>query len=391
MPTGNPFEAFSDFMAATPKSQASGIDEFSVYLEKHTWLLNGMKAHGNMDDRFFKGTSITDQFIPDISSTGVYRKPNGAATFSMPQHFATWVSYPSLHLDAVTWTAYEFEQNGVTRDLRGGAQREVFKKLKSKKFKAQQIGQAKQFESDLLAAPDYAEMEGTNAFRPRSLFCYINEGLDAEWTTLQGVDISAVPQFSPERVAVNINTGAGTANWEGFYGMDILCANVARERIPFANMEQSTQGPQRFEWLVSSWGHAYFQRQIRSANDHLRKAGNDAAVTPMHDDIPVRRVTGMNDAPVWSSASSATGKHEQNAHITGPRFILMDYAAIQPRFHQTYNFLRHKVRENPRVIGTQVMPIETWWTVLSTDPRSCGVLSPTVNVTVPASGSGLEV
>ncbi|MCP4935208.1 MAG: hypothetical protein GY927_13630, partial [bacterium] len=92
MVTGNPFEAFSDFMVATPKAQASGVDEWAVYLEQSTWILNGMFAHGNMDNRFFAGTSITDQFIPDVASTGVYRRPNGAATFSMPQHFLTWTS-----------------------------------------------------------------------------------------------------------------------------------------------------------------------------------------------------------------------------------------------------------------------------------------------------------
>lgn len=384
MASGNTFAAFSDFMVSTPASQASGIDEFSVFLQENTWILNGMQAHGNMDERFFPGTSIKDQFIPNVTSTGVYRRPNGAATFGMPQHFSEWTSYPSLHLDAVTWTQYELIQNNITKDLRGGATRQVFKKLKNKKFKVQQIGQAKQFEGDLLAAPNYAEMEGPSAFRPRSIFCYINEGLDAEWTTLQGIDIAAVPQYAPERIAVNLNTGVGTADWEGFFGLDVLLANVARERIPFANMEQTPGGPSRFEWLVSSWGYAFMQKSIRSANDHLRRAGNDGAVSPMHDGIEMRKITGMNDAPVWSGASSATGQTEQNADITGPRIVLMDYAAIEARFHDEFKFLRHPVRENPRTVGTQVLPIETWWTVLSPDPRTCGVMSPTVNVTVPS-------
>lgn len=388
MPTGNPFEAFSDFMVSTPKSQASGIDEFAVYLPEKTWILNGLNQHGNMEERFFAGTSITDQFIPDVQSTGMYRRPNGAATFSMPQHFQTWISYPSMHLDAVTWTAYELEQSRATKDLRGKALRKIFKRLKEKKFRVQRIGQAKQFEGDLLAAPDYAEMEGPNAFKPRSIFCYVNEGMDVEWTTLQGITRTAVPQFAPERVAVNYATNQFTSNWQGFLGMDILMANIERERIPMGGGDQTPQGPSRFEWLCSSWGFAYLQQNQRASNDRLMFApkGNDGHMTPMHGGIPVRRVTGLNEAQVWEKGGSFVAGTEKDADVDGPRYILMDYAAIQTRFHENFNFKRHAVRENPRVIGTQVMPIETWWTVLSMDPRTLGVMSPDTTDIVPPAG-----
>lgn len=377
-------------MAITPASQASGEDEWAMYLSEKTWILNGLNAHGNLEERFFAGTSITDQFIPDVQSTGVYRRPNGAATFSMPQHFQSWTSYPALHLDAITWTAYEMEQNRMTKDLRGGAMRKLFKRLRAKKERVQKVGQAKQFEADLLAAPDYNDMEGAQAFKPRSIFCYVNEGLNSEWTTLQGITTASVPQFAPERVALDYSTNEFTANWNGFLGMDILMANIERERIPMGGGKQTPQGPARFEWLVSSWGFAYLQQNLRASNDRLlySQQGNDGHLVPMHGGIPIRRVTGLDSAAVWSTTTGSdyTGATEKTADVTGPRFILMDYEAIQTRFHENYHFKRHAVRENPRVIGTQVLPIETWWTVLSTDPRTLGVMSPATTDRTPPAG-----
>lgn len=394
--SGNPLTTFTDLMESTPQSYASGINEFAAYLPERTWLLNAMFANSAMDQRFFKGVEITDLFIDDVQQTGAYRNPNGEFSFSLINNWKRWKSYPSLFLDYVAWTQWELEQNGIVRDLRGPALRERFKDLRDKKFKLQLIGQARQFENDLLATPDYDEMEGPDAFRPRSIPCYINEGLNSDWTTIQGIDHTVVTEFGCTTVQADYSSGIGTPAWAGFTGLDILCSNVEFDPIPFAMMEQTPKGPARYEFLLSSWGFALMQQQIRSSNDHLRLAGNDPAVPgPQFNGIRLRRLTTLNERPIWSSGSgvytggtekTATGGDPAAPVVAGPRVILMDYAAIQPRFHSMFNFYRHSVREHPRVVGTQVMPIETWWTVLSMDPRTCGVMSPRGSALTPPNG-----
>ena len=387
--TGNPLSTFTDLMKSTPAMQASGIEEFAMYLPEKTWLLNAMQMHGELDKKFFKGVEVKDQFVDDVQMTGNYRRPNGEFTYSLPQHFKEWTSYPSLFLDYVAWTQWEMEQNGIVRDLRGGALRERMKNLRSQKLRMQKVNQARQFESDLLAEPNYTTMENSQTYyKPRSLFCYVNEGIDtAVWPTLQGIDTSVVTEYQCERVATDY-TGTGAA-WLGFEGLDILTANVVRDKIPFANVEQTPQGPARHELLVSSWGYQMLQTHIRQSNDHLRLAGADPGIRgAQFDGIPIRRLTTLDDRTVWTKAgtgnSQYSGGTEYDATVTGPRFILMDYAAYEARFHEMMKFYNHPVREHPRTVGTQVMPIETWWMALSMDPRTCGVLSPATSVTPPS-------
>lgn len=376
---------FTDFMATTPSSFASGIEEFTIFLDTRTWMLNAMMEH-SAEGKFYGGKYVEDRFVDNTVRTGRYRRPNGQMTYAMPQHTKSWKSYPTFFLDYVAWTAQELVQHGITKDLRGDVLRQKFKNLREIKFQMQKVGQAEQFEEDIMAAPDHAAMEGPEAYKPRSLFCYVNEGLDPEWTTLQGIDTANTPDFTCEKVLADYSVGKGTSSWAAFQAMDVLLTRTRRERIPYVNRDQNqSQGPPRYEILYSQWGKADWQHHLRVSNDHLRMGAQDAGYSsPQHEGIKGRYISQLDDAAVWPGASSKTGETEKTSVRKGPRYILMDYAAYTPRFHEEYKFLRHEVREHPSVVGTKVMPIETWWMTLSQDPRCLGVLAPSNDNEIPA-------
>lgn len=383
--TGQPFDAFSDLMKSTPPMMASGQNEFAIYMGQRTWALNAMMQHNAMDKRYFGGVEVKDNFVDDFQTTGTYRRPNGETVYTLPQYFNQWKSYPALFLDYVSWTNHEFVANNMIKDLRGGVLRKKLKDLRNTKYTMQKVQQAVQFERDLLAKPDYEEMEGPGAFRPRSIFCYYNEGLPSDFTTLQGIDYQTVTQYQCERVEVNMLTNENTSAWAGFLGLDILASGTSFEKIPYANINQTPRDTPQKEFWCSTWGYVLIQSQLRASNDFLRWEAHDGGVLyPKHGGIPFRRVTSLDDKEVWTLGADPVGGTEQTATVKGPRYVLVDYAGVEPRFHDQFHFYHHEVMQHPRVIGTKVKPIETWWMLLSMDPRTGGVLSPSVSLTVPA-------
>lgn len=380
--SGSPIAIFTDMMASTPDAYASAPSQFAALLDRKNWFLNRMAEHQPLGSQRFQAVTITDKFINKVNLKGRYIRPNAEVRYGMHQTFLSWSITPSLFMDYMAWTRWEMASHGITRDLKGGVLRQKLKDWKMKLYREQRLAQAEQFEQDLMAAPSYADMEGPDAYKPRSLWCYYNEGLTTDWTTLQSINQTAVPQFDCQRVTADYSGSGAASGW--FTGMDVLTKRSEYESVPYDG-PQTDQGRPKKEILCSMWGWIHAVEKLRGANQNLYPTPNDAGrVMPLHNGMQLRYVDAMDDLAIWDDGSGNYNKTEDTADITGPRYVMVDYSAYRAAFHAETFFYNHGTREAFTVPGTVVQPVETWWTTYMVDPRTGGVLSPSADVAVPA-------
>lgn len=396
--TGTIQSGFEDFDLLTGPLEASAIRQMvnAATIAGGRLIARMMMGSGGFYRSFKGGASIQDHIYLD--RVRVRRKVHGneRTRFVNPQLVKLW-SIPWRE----EWTHWSVaDRELVLQGSSGfGDGFQTFKDVKHAKIMNCVTDWVESHEEDLWAQPDFSGMEGQDGKESLCIPALVNEytnglytgatDVTANWTTKQGLDPVANPNWDNQRSAATaaggdaylLASGGGDA-WTYWAAFEDLYEDLDFQALPkFPEYSSPTKSAKII--ACSKYGINMVRTALRKSNDRLAVAGQqDAAYSsPMFHGIPFVRCGALDGANLFADGS--TGLTDEEATVSGgtkgPRYWFLNLEHLKKAWHRDRFWFRRKVRPTDQ-IWSSATAYNTYHNLYADNLRCHGIAYPAGDV-----------
>jgi len=334
-----------------------------------------------------------------------FHQPGATQNWAQPQKLVHGVAQWRFLITDMSWNLQDVELS-----LAGVGESQMFDKFVDMKRNYEQVMWTDKWdfmEEHIWSEPDFTEMESTaggELGKMYSIAAFINEygnGLynsagsaGTAWTTIEGIDPTSTAKGQNRFVQNSItysNEGTNSATSAQAQANSIMGAfrkawiKCHFEKPPNHGEYYSNPAYDKQQFFTSPEGQTAFTTLLTQFQDTFVIEGRQdpAYPDPSYNFIPVKFVNALTDAPLYpnhTTLASATDNVTEHGTITnnknGPRFYLINSEYLYPTFHDTYFFLRGKVREHFNDPDTFVVPVRTWGNLICPSRMRHALISP---------------
>jgi hypothetical protein len=340
-----------------------------------------------------------------------FHQPGATQNWAQPQKLVHGVAQWRFLITDMSWNLQDVELS-----LAGVAESDMFDKFVDMKRNYEQVMWTDKWdfmEEHIWSEPDFTEMEsvaGGETGKMYSVPAFLNEypsGLfnstaggnpGVAWTTIENIDPTSTVRGQNRFVQNSVSysnegtnaTGSGPSQASSLMGAFRKAWQKCHfEKPPNHGEYYSNPAYDKQQFFTSPEGQTAFQMFLSQFQDTFVIEGRQdpAFPDPSYNFIPVKYVNALTTATLYpnnTTVASATANIAEGTNATGnkrgPRYYLTNSEYLYPTFHDTYFFLRGKVREHFNDPDTFVVPVRTWGNLICTSRMRHCLISPTGNL-----------
>lgn len=313
---------FGDFLLATRERKITPPkDILNDAIAQNTYMIGEMMRGQEVSLVVQGGSKISDRIKLDNSNTFEFYTPN--------QRFNP-TSVDTLTTIEANWrfakAHYSYSEEEIELNDTGGLQQ--FVDLRTKYEQDAYTDMYDGLEASVWAVPSTSEMETAGGQRPYSLPAFVSEDTTnfhpTGWTTILGTDPAtstrwrnSVETFTPSALD-DQDTGIIAAFDRMFLNLEFRSPDQASQYFENDMLR-------RMKIITNKDGHTIYQRILRAGNDRFVSPQDPAYSSPVFNGIPVKYISSLDTAALYSGAAAATGS---------PRYYWFNFNFLFPVFHK---------------------------------------------------------
>tara|TARA_R110000803_G_C11989495_1_gene321990 strand:- start:45207 stop:46340 length:1134 start_codon:yes stop_codon:yes gene_type:complete len=371
---GTALAEFTDFVGITGQAIFSGPNDIINDSTEHNTYLLRKALKGKPLSAVVKGGRTIDDTI-QFDNNGSFSNYQTNAVFSP--------SNPQLTTNiSINWRFSKFEyvytdqeiELNATDGMTEGARFHQYKEIKMQKEMGAWSSGVDGIENQLLAVPVTGDQEAAGGEDQYSIFSFISEDTTnfhpTGWTTIEGINPANEANWRNQVTTydhtdpLNITTGV-------FAAFDEMKQDIYFEMPGTRDQYFENDTMNRCCIIASKQGMTLYQQALRASNDRLVGNGNSSDPSyadPAYAGIPVKRISGLDDAAVYTSAAEAAGE---------PRYYWLNFNYIKVVFHTNKYFQQSAPIRHPNQPFTHVVYFDTYWNMIMRSRRRQGIVAPT--------------
>lgn len=406
--SGTPAALFHNFVESTGPLYITSPDDVINDAQLHKTYSFGALMGGDRGKKkmLSGGSKIKFSSFFETGQRTRFHQPGATQNWAQPQKLISGEAQWRFLITDMSWNLQTVELNTGSGDM--------FQQFVDLKRHLEQVMWTDKWdflESHIWSEPDADEMEssaGGDQGKFYSIPAFINEytsglyntggGAGTAWTTIHGIDptsttrgqnryVQATEVYSNEGTNASTSPSASASSILGAF--ERMWKKVHFEKPPthgeyFSNPAYSGQ-----QIFCSPEGQTAYASFLRMNQDlYVIEGRQDPAYPdPAFNFIPVKYVNALTSATLYpnnTTVASATDNIAEGTNATGdrrgPRFYWVNSNYLYPVFHETYFFLRGKVREHYNDPDTFVVPVRTWGNVVCPSRMRQGLVRPALNL-----------
>ncbi len=338
---GSPIQSLADFIATTGLAILTSRKHIANAARRQTYLLKeilpGVRLQG--------GSSIRDDVYLSIDSSAQHVGVNPELDYRLRDVLQQWSAEWRFTVDHHTLPEQAVELN--VAGLGPTARHHQYKVYRDGIDINLTTSKITMMDDDLLARPDFSEMEATGGFTPYTLIAYVHENtptalatnsiasyhgtipalIDVNgtlWTTIQGIDAATEtgwrnPGVSYARFGDHRGRGANPADLFDAFQMMYDLLNF--EAIPW-RPEHGASTMHRGIFIASLEGRKNYTKSLIASGDTLQHTNDPGVPGPSFFGSPVKYIRRKDDAVIYpTGAAGAAGQELVTTNsIAGPRY-----------------------------------------------------------------------
>lgn len=394
--SGSAIEVFEDFVLSTSPANLTGPNDIVNDCTKNKYILGRFMRGREMARMVQGGEYIKDEIYLEEKRTSRNYKINEKQNWQNPQVLERWSTPWRFTMDEITWTDQEVELNNA--DLSDSARFKKYKDMKYSKEMRTWTGLMNFLEENLVAPPDYDEMEGTDGTTPYSIPTFITEknAVPTNWTansqtSVMGIDTEVYSKWDNQRVtyarAAALSSGSGRHLLNAF---DSCARQMSFDSLPmYANLSERRNAP--YFWMASDLGVYTYEDALRVNQDTFRWGGGQdpAYPHPTHKGVDILYNSSLDGAllhPTGDANGTVDSYEADDSGTTnaGPRYYGVDARYMLKAIHARRFFFKKPAFSPSNQPWNHIMPVDLWHNNCCRSRQRQGLIYPSADITTPA-------